>query len=54
MQHDISASLRVAEGGGREFVTGREASSRTIGIAPRINKYDRIKVIVHLQIVKTS
>jgi hypothetical protein len=35
-------------------VTGREVSSRTIGIAPRINKFDRIKLIVHYKYSKTS
>jgi hypothetical protein len=38
---------KVAGGRGCFVVTGREASSRTIGIAPRINKFYRIKLIVH-------
>jgi hypothetical protein len=45
---------KVAGGSGCFVMTEREVSYRTIGIAPQINKFDRIKVIVHLQIVKTS
>jgi hypothetical protein len=38
---------KVARGSSCFVVTGREESSRTIRIAPRINKFDRIKLILH-------
>ena len=38
---------KVARGSSCLVVTGSEVSSRTIGIAPRINKFDRIKLIVN-------
>jgi hypothetical protein len=38
---------KVARGSSCFVVSGREVSSWTIGIAPQINKFDRIKLIVH-------
>jgi hypothetical protein len=51
VRHHRNASCA---GGGCFVVMEREVSSRTIGIAPRMNEFDRIKLIVNLQIVKTS
>jgi hypothetical protein len=45
---------KVARGSSCFVVMGREVSSRTIGIAPRINKFDRIKLIVHYKYSITS